>query len=198
MKVTRIVALSLILASATVVEARPRPADGGSSGGAFEANKTFGLGLEVGAPTGINGKWFLSPTGALDFGVGYIYGCYGFGCPYDVDGFHTYVDYLWHPFSFVHAPAFELPFYVGVGGRFVDFRYHYTGNTYYGGYGFGARVPLGISFDFNTIPLDVFIELVPTLDFWTGDYYDYYCNRGACSHVSAGLDFSAGVRYWFK
>ena len=196
MKVTRLVALSLILASASVVEARPRPAEGGSSGGAFEANKTFGLGLELGSPTGINGKYFLSPTGAIDFGVGYVYGCYGFGCPdFPVDGFHTYIDYLWHPFSFVHAPAFELPFYVGVGGRFFDFRYRYARDTYYGGYGFGVRVPIGISFDFNTIPLDVFIQVVPTLDFWAGDYYNF-CN--GCSHVGAGFDFSAGARYWFK
>ena len=39
----------------------------------FEANKTFGLGLELGEPTGLTGKYFLSGTNALDFGLGYIY-----------------------------------------------------------------------------------------------------------------------------
>jgi len=196
MKVTRLTGLSLILTAAlsTAAIARPHPA-GGGGGGSFEANKTFGLGLELGSPTGLNGKWFLSPSGALDFGIGYVYGCYGFGCPdYGVDGLHLYADYLWHPLSLAHAAAFELPFYVGVGGRFFDFRYHYTRDVYYGGYGFGVRVPVGLAFDFNDIPLDIFIQLVPGLSLWYGDYYDY-C-RG-CNHVGFGVDFSVGIRYWF-
>ena len=190
MKVTRLVALSVLLAVAATsdADARPRPARGGSFG-SFEANKTFGLGLELGSPSGLNGKWFFSDNVALDFGVGWIYGWrYG-------DGFHTYADILWHPFSFVSASAFELPFYVGGGLRYWDFRYCDGRGvcTYYGGSAVGIRVPVGIAFDFNSIPLDVFIQLVPTLDFVYGDYYDRFGRR----RVDPGLDFSVGVRYWF-
>lgn len=42
----------------TAAEARPRP-QGHIPGRAFEANKTFGLGLELGAPIGLTGKWFF-------------------------------------------------------------------------------------------------------------------------------------------
>ncbi len=191
MKLTRFVALSMLLAVAfvPVAEARPRPA-GGNSMRKFTANKTFGLGLELGQPTGLTGKYFLSESNALDFGVGYIYHSYWYGD----DGLHLYLDYLWHPASLVSARAFELPFFIGVGGRFWDFDYcRRRGECGYGGSAFGIRVPLGIAFDFNEVPLDIALNIVPTIDFVSGDYYDQYRNR---THF--GIDVSVAIRYWFK
>ena len=161
---------------------------GGGSRGGFEANKVFGLGLELGEPTGLNGKYFVSPSGALDFGVGWIYDHYYYG-----DGLHLYADYLFH-FSLASAQAFELPFYVGPGLRFWDFRYCYQGLCDYGGSAIGIRVPFGIAFDFNNAPLDIFLQLVPVLDFVGGDYYNrYYHDR---THF--GIDGTVGIRFWFK
>jgi len=159
---------------------------GGGGGSGFQSDKTFGLALELGEPTGINGKYFLSDTGALDFGVGWIYRHYYYG-----DGMHIYGDYLWHPASLASTQSFELPFYIGVGARFWDFsycdpRFCYDGNAV------GIRVPVGISFDFNNAPLDIFIQLVPVLDFLGGDYYMQFRDR---EHF--GIDLSAGIRYWF-
>lgn len=154
----------------------------------FVANKTFGLGLELGAPVGLNGKVFVAPAVALDFGVGFIYSHYYYG-----DGLHLYGDVLWHPTSLVSADAFELPFYVGVGLRYWDFDYCDRGLCTYGGSAVGLRVPVGIAFDFNRMPLDIFIQLVPVIDFVNGDYYDRFRDR---SHF--GIDLSAGIRYWFK
>jgi hypothetical protein len=190
MKVTRFLALSIVLAvaAAPVVEARPRPA-GPSNMKKFSANKTFGLGLELGEPTGLTGKYFLNDSNALDFGLGYIYHSYYYGD----DGVHVYADYLWHPLSLVSAQAFELPLYIGVGGRFWDFDYCYQRVCDYGGSAFGIRVPFGVAFDFNQVPLDVFISLVPVFDFISGDYYDRYRDR---THF--GLDFSVGIRFWFN
>ncbi len=165
---------------------RQRGSRGRSRG--FEANKTFGLGLELGAPVGLNGKYFVSPSTALDFGVGAIYSHYYYG-----DGLHLYGDFLWHPTSLVSADAFELPFYIGVGLRYWDFDYCDEGRCIYGGSAIGVRVPVGIAFDFNRTPLDIFIQLVPVLDFVDGDYYDRYRDR---SHF--GVDLSLGIRYWFK
>lgn len=161
---------------------------GRSGRSSFEANKTFGLGIELGEPDGINGKVFLSPTGAIDFGLGYIYDHYYYG-----DGVHLYADYLWHPVSLASTPSFELPFYVGGGLRFWDFHYCYMGVCDYGGSSVGIRVPFGIAFDFNNVPLDIFLQLVPTLDFVSGDYYNRYGDR---SHF--GIDGSVGLRFWFK
>ena len=192
MKVTKLVAVSiaLALASTQAAEARPRPAGGRGNMKSFEANKTFGLGLELGAPFGLSGKYFLTDSNALQFGLGAIYEHY-----YAGDGIHLYLDYLWHPVSLVSAQAFELPFYIGVGGRFWDFDYCRERDRVcgYGGSAFGIRIPLGISFDFNRVPLDIFFHLVPTFDFYRGDYYRYYNDR---AHF--GIDASVGVRYWFN
>jgi hypothetical protein len=189
MKVSKLALLSVVfaLAAAPAADARPRPA-GGSSMKSFQANKTFGLGLELGAPFGLTGKYFLSDSNALQFGVGAIYDYY-----YAGDGVHLYLDYLWHPVSLVSAAAFELPFFIGVGGRFWDFDYCRARVCGYGGSALGVRVPFGVSFDFNNVPIDIFIQLVPTLDFYRGDYYDYYDRR---THF--GIDASVGFRYWFK
>jgi len=171
-----------VLAFATAAsEARPRP--GGNLGGrSFDANKTFGLGLELGAPTGLVGKYFLSPDRALDFGIGDLY------TYFNRSGLHIYGDYLFHPVSFVSAPAFELPLYVGVGARFWDFGYRDV-NQDRSAFAFGVRVPVGVSFDFNNVPLDIFVQVVPVIDFFSGY---------APHTVFFDVDGSVGVRYWFN
>jgi len=156
-------------------------------GRGFTANKTFGLGLELGEPDGLNGKYFVSDSGALDFGVGYIYDHYYYG-----DGVHLYADYLFHV-SLASTAAFELPFYIGGGLRYWDFNYCYQGLCKYGGSAVGIRVPLGIAFDLNNAPLDIFLQLVPVVDFLGGNYYMRYNSR---EHF--GIDGSVGIRFWFK
>jgi len=162
-------------------EARPRPS-GHINGRAFEANKTFGLGLELGAPTGVTGKYFLSADRALDFGVGDIYNN---GNRY---GLHVYGDYLFHPVSLVSTEAFELPLYIGLGGRVWDFQDRGPA-VRDDAIAVGFRVPVGVTFDFNNVPLDAFIQVVPVLDVYSGyQAHDLYLD----------LDFSIGVRYWFN
>jgi hypothetical protein len=174
--------LLAVLFASSAAEARPRPG-GKIHGRRFEANKTFGLGLELGDLVGVTGKYFVESSQALDFGIGYNY-YYGDR----TGGLHLYGDYLWHPVSLASAEAFELPFYIGVGARFWDFGYDNTVDGHQTAYAFGARVPIGISFDFNEIPLDAFIQLTPTLDF----FHNY-----APHDVFIDFDFTIGVRYWF-
>jgi hypothetical protein len=176
-----LLALCGVALFAAVADARPRP-DGQLSGRRFEANKTFGLGLELGAPTGLTGKYFLSADRALDFGIGTIYEYV------DRSGFHLYGDYLWHPVSLVGVPAFELPLYIGLGFRIWDFDHDRDGVTD-DGFAFGIRVPIGVSMDFNNVPLDVFLQFVPVLDFFSG--YERHS-------VYPDLDVSVGVRYFFN
>jgi hypothetical protein len=177
-----LVASFAVAALATTAEARPRP--GGQLGGRrFEANKTFGLGLELGAPTGIVGKYFFSADRAIDFGVGDIYNYF------DRSGLHIYADYLFHPVSLASTEAFELPLYVGVGGRFWDFQDRGNPGAFDNAFAVGVRVPVGVSFDFNTVPLDAFVQLVPVLDFFSG-----YARHS----VYLDFDVSFGIRYWFN
>jgi hypothetical protein len=177
-----LLALLTTFALTTTALARPRP--GGSiSGRRFEANKTFGLGLELGAPTAINGKYFLSADRALDFGVGSIYS-YS-----DRYGFDIYGDYLFHPVSLASNETFELPLYIGPGVRFLDFEDRGGPPPYDSAFAIGFRVPIGISFDFNTVPLDIFVQLVPTIDFFSG-----YTRHT----VYPFIEGSIGIRYWFN
>ncbi len=177
------IALALVGAVASSALARPRPAGHNKR---FESNKTFGLGLELGSPIGVNGKYFLSEGGsqAIDFGAGYSYDYF-----YNQRGFNTYADYLWHPLSFVSADAFELPFFFGVGGRFLEFPFNDAANNNPDAraYAFGVRVPAGVSFDFNEIPLDAFIQAAFVVDLFVN--YDHT--------ILPDLDISVGARYWF-
>lgn len=185
--------LSVIAADAALdsstAEARPNPTRKKSN---FKANKTFGIGIMLGAPTGLSGKYYLSPDTALDFGLGTIYGYR------DRRGVHAHVDFLWHPVSLVSAPAFELPLYFGVGGRLLsgDRCYDYDGGRcdyYYRDYtAIGVRGPLGIAFDFNKVPIDIFLEIAFILDF-VADRDDRYDDA-----LYFDVNGAVGVRYFFN
>jgi hypothetical protein len=163
---------------------RPRPH--GFQGEKFEANKKFGLGLELGDVFGLTGKVFVSRDQAIDFGFGDLY--HGYYVNGDPTGLHVYGDYLWHPLVLAKTEPFELPLYVGVGARFWNVDYACNGAGMCSSTDlFGIRVPVGITFDFNNVPLDIFVQLVPTLDF-----YSNYTRS-----VFLDIDFSLGVRYWF-
>jgi len=160
----------------------------GSSGSRYTSNGKFGLGIELGAPSGLNGKLFLSPSTALNFGVGWLYDNYY----RDGEGIHLYLDHLWHPVSLSDNPTFKLPFYVGVGGAFWSFDDRTTRvvDRYSA---LGLRVPFGLAFDFNNVPLDIFIQLTFVVDVFFGNP-----NRRAYpDRFGPGFEGSFGIRYWF-
>lgn len=174
---TALLPLLLVATVAGDADARRNRRLGGSR---YVSNGTFGLGLELGSPFGLNGKYFLSDSGALNFGLGgngYYRG--------DRDGFNLYLDYLWHPTSLANPPEFQLPLYVGIGGRLWSFDDTALEDD---GLAFGLRIPFGIAFDMNNIPLDFFIQITPTIDFFSG-YRD---------NIGFWFDASVGVRFWFN
>jgi hypothetical protein len=172
------VATALACTSSIAVAGRNRS----FGGGGFSSNGTFGLGLEIGEPTGLNGKYFVQPDRAFDFGIGAIYRTYRGG-----DGFHIYGDYLWHPTTLVRAQAFQMPFYLGVGARFWSFCDQCVNGS--NASAIGVRVPFGISFDFNDVPIDVFLQLVVVADIFV-----HYPNHD----FGPGIDGGVGIRYWFN
>jgi hypothetical protein len=159
----------------------------------------FGLGLELGAPTGLAAKYYLGPSSrghmmAIQGGLGVIE-------RYGDDGFHLHVEVLWHPAVLTRTPDFTLPFYVGVGGRLLENDDYYCVNQgnnrvcydYYDeGMYLGVRAPFGLLMDFHKVSLDVFLELALVVDFLQvgDDDRDY-------DHDLVHLNGALGVRYYF-
>jgi hypothetical protein len=169
------VALAATVATTDDAAARPRPRKAKK----FEANKGFGIGLMLGAPTGLSGKYFYARDKAFDFGIG------GIRYYRRRDGVQLHVDHLWHPVSLISDRAFEMPLYLGVGLRIFDFDDNDVNDN---GTAVGLRAPIGIAFDLNNTPIDIFFEVALVLDVFV-DYRDRY---------AADLNGAFGFRYYFN
>ena len=141
-------------------------------------SKKFGLGVIFGEPTGLSAKLWLSNTNALAFGLGWSVQGYrfnGFDSDYDrVTRTHIHVDYLWYSFNAISSSR-EFPLFYGIGGRIN------TGQEYSGT--FGVRGVLGIAWLPRSTPLDIFIEVVPTLLL--------------VNSTGFGIDAGIGARFFF-
>ncbi|MBN1771719.1 MAG: DUF3996 domain-containing protein [Deltaproteobacteria bacterium] len=138
-----------------------------------------GVGLMLGAPSGLSLKFFFHNDHAVDVGVGVGY--FGGATLY------VHADYLFH-FQLLSAETFELPLYIGIGGKFTLWFYegyhgYWGGYTESGRFGAGVRVPIGIAFELNAIPIDIFLEIVPGLGVFPG--------------IGAFIDGAIGARYYF-
>ncbi len=180
-------ALGLTMAAPTVAHAEP-------------PDRPFGLGLMLGAPSGLSAKYYLGHSSggsavALQAGLGVIE-------EVGDDGLHFFVEVVWHPTVLARTPSFDLPFYLGVGGRVLEHDNDYCfqdGNrivcyddddTHV-----GVRVPFGLLMDFNRVPLDVFFEIALVADLIHSDHgesYDYDHD-----HDTLQLNGALGVRYYF-
>ena len=166
-------ALTLTLVAAGLTSGTAHASEIGNS-------KKFGIGGMLGAPTGLSLKYYFNQRHALDFGLGI--GFWGGATLY------LHGDYKFH-FMLTKASHFDLPLYIGVGAKltvwFTDHDHTYWGdNDAHGGYlGFGIRVPIGVSFNLNKLPLDVFLEIVPGVGLFPG--------------IGAFVDGAVGVRYYF-
>lgn len=137
--------------------------------------RPFGLGLILGSPTGISAKAYIAKGHAIDaaLGVAFVNG----------NGFHIHADYLWHPLILAHDEAFTLPLYIGIGGRMLfRGRDDKQGDKLH----LGPRAPVGILFDFKTVPIDVFLEVALVIDVIRTEGDDVV-------DINAGV----GVRYYF-
>ncbi|MBI3178980.1 MAG: hypothetical protein HYZ27_04925 [Deltaproteobacteria bacterium] len=107
----------------------------------------IGLGLVVGQPTGITVQLRNSYSTALNLAVGLDI--------FDGRNGYAHLDYTVAPFSVAHNRTLIIPFYLGLGalvaahdGPFPD-----DGDVHV-----GARVPLGLAFEFAA-PVHIFLEL---------------------------------------
>ena len=148
-----------------------------------EVSEKFGLGLMVGTLVSATGKYWLSPRGALAFGVGV--GGYR--------GVALYADYLWHiPGIFGSGSKFgrETFGYFGGGGGFGTWsgsdecgRWKCTRRTSDSGTGVFLRGFFGFEWFPLRTRFGVFAEAGPTLLLTPS--------------TSASLDVGVGGRYYF-
>jgi hypothetical protein len=124
----------------------------------------IGAGVIIGEPTGFSFKTWVSSHDAVDAGISWSLS-YGW--------FHIHADYLRHVFDLIPVDKGQLPLYFGIGAK-VGF----GGDVF-----IGARVPVGLDYMFDGVPLDIFLEIVPGLAILPDTKLD----------MGGGI----GIRYWF-
>ncbi|MBN2037500.1 MAG: hypothetical protein JW768_12225 [Chitinispirillaceae bacterium] len=146
--------------------------------GTFAQDRHFGLGVIIGEPTGLSAKLWVSSKTAFDFGLGWSLGgdrIHNYDGGYDGSSrVHFHMDYLWHWFNAIHSSE-RFPLYSGVGGRIN------TGAGYDNSV--AARGVIGIAWLPRQVPIDLFLELVPSLQ--------------VMPSTGFGIDAGLGVRYFF-
>ena len=142
------------------------------SSASARTEQPFGFGVIVGEPTGLSLKYWLDDEHAIDGAAAWSFS--------ENDSFQLHGDYLIHNFELLGAD--ELPCYYGLGARIKfrdsDGRGRNEDDTI-----FGIRFPLGITYLFDEVPLDVFAELVPVLD--------------VAPDADADINAAIGLRFYF-
>jgi hypothetical protein len=135
------------------------------------ADRGFGLGFILGSPSGVTGKLFLNKSNAVDAGLGVAAG----------DGFYLYGDYLMH-FSGVF-PVDNLDVYFGLGPGFHRYEKEHKKDEDDEENRLEARLPVGLEYFIDKVPLGIFIEVAPALRVVPDIDFDF----------RAGI----GLRYYF-
>ena len=118
----------------------------GLSAAAQDYKGHYGVGLALGEPSGFSIKKFNNNAQAFQYTLGY-------SCVDGREGFNIGADYLLHNYDLITAEKGSIPFYYGLGAHLKS--YDNSGNQLY------ARVPLGVAYELNDVPLDLFFEFAP-------------------------------------
>ena len=131
----------------------------------------LGAGIIIGEPTGASLKYWLNHTVAIDGATGWSY-----NVDKNIGVFYLQGDVLLHNFDLIPVSQGRLPVYLGIGGL-ARFRNGNQGNQC------GVRMPVGLSYMFNKVPIDVFVEAAPGIDF--------------PPYVGGDITGGIGIRFWF-
>jgi hypothetical protein len=117
------------------------------------SNHNLGLGIMLGEPTGISFKLWSKPTMAWDAGAAWSF----VGGKY----FQIHGDFLLHNFNIFRVETGRMALYYGAGARIK-----FAGQDEFGDGStvVSLRVPIGLSYEFEKTPVELFIEVVPMID----------------------------------
>lgn len=118
-----------------------------------ESNHSVGLGIMLGEPTGISFKIWNRQTVAWDAGAAWSF----VGGKY----FQIHGDFLLHNFNLLKVETGRMAFYYGAGARIKFGSSDTTANS---DTVLSLRVPIGLSYEFERTPVELFLEVVPMLD----------------------------------
>lgn len=138
---------------------------------AFASYGPYSLGASLGDPTGLNGKYNLDDSHAIDFGFGSALGARS--------GVEMHSDYLWVQEGQVVAGDSDLDLYYGIGGRIVTIG---SGDDK-GKVALAARFPVGLIHYISDKQIEIFGEVAGSLD--------------VIPSMMADLDLALGLRYRF-
>jgi len=128
---------------------------------------SFDAGIIVGDPTGLSIKGWLNDTQAFDVAASWSSG--------RRDKRYIHADYLRHDYTLINVTGGSLPVYYGIGARVLDEDGRDTKA--------GIRIPIGLDYLIDKLPLSLFVELVPRLDLTPDTDFE--------------LDAALGIRYRF-
>ena len=125
----------------------------------------FGLGLVLGQPTGLTGAYRLGERYTIDAAL-------GLDVLNNYHQFYVHADFLFVLPDLIGASSVALKPYLGPGA-------YLTANSF----GLGVRLPIGLSLEFHRAPLQLFLEVIPSMHLVHG--------------VSFGIGAALGFRYYF-
>ncbi len=130
-----------------------------------ESNHNIGLGIILGEPTGISFKIWNRQTVAFDAGAAWSI--------VDEKHFQVHGDLLFHNFGLFRVETGRMALYYGIGARVW-----FATDTIV-----SLRVPVGLSYEFEKTPVELFLEIVPMLDL--------------IPSTEVGMGGAVGFRYYF-
>lgn len=193
---SRVVSLCVAACCASLFILAPGPSHADGPQG-----NTFGIGVSIGNPSSITGKYYFSDSNFLDFHVG-AYRLYD--RRYYEDALFLAADYVWEVYKFHEDDTLSIPFYIGAGGGLVvdpdqDCDIVRNGECIdldradYFQFAIGPRMPIGAALQFQEVPLEVFLEFSPSL------YFLFY-DDGYREDVDVDVEFvnvALGGRFYF-
>ena len=137
----------------------------------------FGIGLILGEPTGLSVKKWLDPGHAVDAAAAWSTS--------ENHNFQLHADYLVHQFNVFNTDrrSGQLPVYYGIGGRLRLENENNGNGRHTNDVLISFRMPLGVSYIFAKVPIDMFVEVVPMLDIVPDTDFD--------------INAAFGVRFYF-
>lgn len=129
----------------------------------------FGAGIVVGSDSGLSLAWRLSQNNTLQGSVGWNFT--------DSDSMSVTADYLFHFDDILTFDTTTIPVYIGCGARAT---LPFSNDA---DFTLGVRIPVGIRWLFEEVPVEAFLELSPGLKL--------------VPKTAAALAFGLGARWYF-